>query len=99
MSAGTVMVCITVLGLMEFNSVIVPIVAWVVYGGVICFWSLSITRKGVNTESSTRSDAKTVKQILKYSIPLGIAGIVTVATGAADPMVVGGILNEAQLGA
>ncbi len=38
MGAGTVMVCFTVLGLIELNSVIVPIVAWVVYGGVICFW-------------------------------------------------------------
>ena len=37
--------------------------------------------------------------MLRYSLPLGIAGIVTVATGAADPIVVGGFLSQSQLGA
>ena len=37
--------------------------------------------------------------MLRYSIPLGIAGIVTVATNAADPVVVGGLLNVTRLGA
>ena len=46
MSASLAMVGLTVLGLLEFQSVIVPIIAWVVYGAVICIWSLAITRKG-----------------------------------------------------
>ena len=45
MGANLAMVCLTVLGLFEFNSVIVPIVGWVVYGVVIIVWSLAITRK------------------------------------------------------
>jgi stage V sporulation protein B len=99
MTAGTVMVCITVLGLLEFNNVIIPVIAWIIYGGVICFWSLSIIRKGGESGILTEARGQTAKQILRYSLPLGIAGIVTVATGVADPLVVGGILSEAQLGA
>lgn len=98
-SAGSAMVCVTVLGLLVFNSVLVPIVAWVIYGSVICFWSLMITKHAVPTRLYSASDAHSFRQILKYSIPLGIAGIVTVATGAADPMVVGGVLSVTELGA
>ena len=98
MSANLAMVCFTVIGLLEFHSVIVAIIAWVIYGAVICCWSLVITRKGL-LASSTRIEGRTFKQVLRYSIPLGIAGIVTVATGAADPVVVGGLLNVTQLGA
>jgi O-antigen/teichoic acid export membrane protein len=90
---------LTVLGLMEFHSVLVPIVAWVVYGAVVIIWSLNITRKPLLVANPAGAAGKTVKQVLRYSMPIGIAGIVTVATGAADPIVVGGFLNEAQLGA
>jgi stage V sporulation protein B len=98
-SANVATVGLTVLGLLEFHSVIVPIIAWVVYGAVIIFWSLAITRKPLLLADSAATGGRTVRQVLRYSIPLGIAGIVTVATGAADPMVVGGFLSEAQLGA
>ncbi|HVC27806.1 MAG TPA: flippase [Nitrososphaerales archaeon] len=98
-SANFATVGLTVLGLLEFHSVLVPIVAWVVYGAVIIVWSLAITRRPLLVANPSRVAGMTVKQVLRYSMPLGIAGIVTVATGAADPMVVGGFLNEAQLGA
>ena len=98
-------VCLTLLGLFEFHSVIVPIFAWVFYSSVICFWSLAIARKGPLLPSSTwmttgiSEKRQTFKHVLNYSVPLGVAGIVGVATGAADPIVVGGLLNQTQLGA
>jgi O-antigen/teichoic acid export membrane protein len=98
-SANVATVGLTVLGLLEFHSVIVPIAAWVVYGAVIIIWSLAITRRPLLLADSAGTGGRTVRQVLRYSIPLGIAGIVTVATGAADPIVVGGFLSEAQLGA
>ena len=98
-SANLAMVCLTVLGLFEFHSVIVPIVGWVFYGAVISVWSLAITRKRLLVASPARPRGRTMRQVLRYSVPLGVAGIVTVATGAADPLVVGGMLNEAQEGA
>lgn len=98
-SANFATVGLTVLGLLEFHSVIVPIAAWVVYGAVITVWSLAITRKPLLVAVSSGDAGKNVGQVLRYSIPLGIAGIVTVATGAADPIVVGGFMSQAQLGA
>jgi O-antigen/teichoic acid export membrane protein len=98
-SANSAMVCLTVLGLLKFHSVIVPVIAWAFYGAVISIWSLTIMRKGALLVNSTRVERRTLREVLRYSIPLGIAGIVTVATGAADPMVVGGLLNATKLGA
>ncbi len=98
-SANLATVGLTVLGLLEFHSVLVPIIAWVVYGAVIIVWSLAITRRPLLLSDAARSGGRTVKKVLRYSLPLGVAGIVTVATGAADPMVVGGLLSQAQLGA
>jgi O-antigen/teichoic acid export membrane protein len=99
MGAGSLMVGFTVFGLLVFNSVLIPITAWVVYGGVICFWSLFVTRKAAISSRSSNIDKGTFKQVLKFTIPLGVAGIVSVATGAADPMVVGGVLSVTELGA
>jgi stage V sporulation protein B len=98
-SANFATVGLTVLGLVEFHSVIVPIVAWVVYGAVTIIWSLAITRRPLLVAVTAGTGRRTVKQVLRYSLPLGVAGIVTVATGAADPIVVGGFLNQTQLGA
>jgi O-antigen/teichoic acid export membrane protein len=97
--ANLATVGLTVLGLLEFHSVIVPIVGWVVYGIVIIVWSLAITRRPLLVAASARTGGRTAKQVLRYSLPLGVAGIVTVATGAADPIVVGGFLSQTQLGA
>ncbi|MDA4117306.1 MAG: oligosaccharide flippase family protein [Thaumarchaeota archaeon] len=97
-SSNLAMVSLTVLGLFELHSVIVPIVAWIFYGVLISVWSLAITRRPLLLAHSARTGRRTLKQVLRYSMPLGVAGIVTVATGAADPLVVGGLLNVTQLG-
>jgi len=99
MAANFAIVGLTVVGLMWLHSVIVPIASWVAYGAVISIWSLAITRKPLLFAESAKTDVRRVKQVLRYSLPLGIAGIVTVATGAADPIVVGGFLTAKQLGA
>jgi len=99
MAANMAIVCLTVVGLLVFDSIIVPIIAWVVYGFVISAWSLAITRRRLLFTDSALTEGRTVKQVLRYSIPLGVAGIVTVATGAADPIVVGGLMTAPQLGA
>ncbi len=97
--SNLVMVVLTVVGLMEFHSVLVPIAASVAYGVLIIVWSLSITRRPLLAAETSGMGRRTLKQVLRYSIPLGIAGILTVVTGAGDPLVVGGFLSETQLGA
>lgn len=97
--ANIAIVSLTVVGLFVFDSVLVPIAAWVVYGAVITAWSLKVTGRKVLGPELDEEGGRTARQILRYSIPLGVAGIVTVATGAADPIVVGGLLTATQLGA
>jgi O-antigen/teichoic acid export membrane protein len=99
MSANLAIVGLTVVGLTELDSVIVPIAAWVVYGAVITASSLAITRRPLLGAHTPFSESRRVKQVLRYSVPLGVAGIVTVATGAADPIVVGGLMTAKDLGA
>ena len=97
--ANLAMVCITVIGLVEFHSVIAPIFASAVYGVLIIVWSVAITRGDLLADAHVKVEGKTIKQVLRYSIPLGVAGVLTVATGAGDPLVVGGFMSAAQLGA
>ena len=40
------MVFITVVGLMKYHSITVPVVAWVFYGALISIWGFSIARNG-----------------------------------------------------
>ncbi len=96
--ANLAMVCITVVGLVEFHSVLVPIAASAVYGALISVWSLLITRGHLLASNSPMIQRRTLKQVMRYSLPLGIAGILTVATGAGDPLVVGGFLSQTQMG-
>ena len=56
LTARLAMVCLTLLGLFEFHSVVVPIIAWVFYSSVICFWSLAIARRGPLLPVSTTNE-------------------------------------------
>ena len=57
-SANLATVGLTVLGLLEFHSVIVPIIAWVVYGAVIIVWSLAITRRPLLVADPATADGR-----------------------------------------
>jgi stage V sporulation protein B len=98
MTSNLAMVCFTALGLVEFHSILVPILAWVMYGSLISAWSLLITRKNHLLVDAPEKRGETVNRVLRYSLPLGIAGVFTVATGAGDPLVVGKFLSSAQMG-
>ncbi len=96
-AANVAMVCFTAVGLFEFESVLIPILGWVFYGGVVTALSIRITRDHLlGTGQASRSRA--TSQVLRYSLPLGIAGLLTVATGAGDPLLVGAFLNTSQMG-
>lgn len=99
LGSNMAMVAITVVGLVEFHSVLVPIVASVAYGAIVIAWSLAIAREPLLTAQSSRVGGQELRQVLRYSVPLGVAGILTVVAGYGDPLVVGGYQSEAQLGA
>ncbi len=92
------MVCLTTLGLVLFDSVIIPIAAWIFYGVVVSAWAASITRKGPLLPRSGPAEKGTFEKVLRYSIPLGVAGVLASVTAAGDPLVVGGFMTGAQLG-
>jgi len=91
------MVCFTALGLLEFQSVLIPIVGWVIYGAIVCVLSLRITRQRL-LQATPSDHGRTASRVLSYSVPLGIAGILTVVTGAGDPLLVGAFLSASQMG-
>jgi O-antigen/teichoic acid export membrane protein len=99
LSSNIVMVAITVVGLVEFHSVLVPIVASASYGAIVIAWSLTITRRPLLVARSSKLGRQELKEVLRYSVPLGVAGILAVVAGYGDPLVVGGYQSEAQLGA
>lgn len=96
-AANLAMVCVTAVGLFEFESVLIPILGWVCYGVVITALSLGVTR-GHLFRAGQPGPGRASSQVLKYSLPLGVAGLLTVVTGAGDPLLVGAFLNVSQMG-
>lgn len=72
--SNLVTVALTVVGLLAFHSVIVPIVAWGFYGALTSVWFLTITRKDQLLSNPSRIGGRTLRKVLRYSLPLGIAG-------------------------
>ena len=95
--ANLAMVCFTALGLWEFQSVLVPIAGWVLYGIVVTILSFWVAR-GSLLKLHLTDESKAVGNVLNYSVPLGVAGILTVITGAGDPLLVGAFLSASQMG-
>lgn len=97
-AANLAMVGFTALGLIESRSVLIPILGWVFYGAVIIALSLGITRGGLLLGAGSGGRRRATGEVLRYSLPLGIAGLLTVVTGAGDPLLVGAFLNVSQMG-
>jgi O-antigen/teichoic acid export membrane protein len=103
------MVAFTIFALYENANVSIAILGWVLYGTIICSWALLAMRlefraapilivyKEKGEKSGEQNDLH-YRTILRYSLPLGIAGILTVATQNADLVVVGGYLSPISLG-
>ncbi len=89
------MVALTIVGLLLFRSVSIPIIGWVVYSVIIVAWAASIL--GLRMRAPTMK-SRTYGEILRYSCPLGIATALTVISSNADLIVVGGYLNPLSLG-
>lgn len=96
-ASNVAMVSFTAVGLLEFHSVLVPIVGWAVYGLVVTALSLGVTR-GSLVGANPSGNSGATSQVLRYSLPLGIAGVLTVITGAGDPLLVGAFFNASQMG-
>ncbi len=76
------------------RSIVWAMLAWLLYYGIILGLSLRI----IAPDMIRAKGSFDYSRITKYTIPLGIAGIITVFSGTADQVVVGGYLTSGSLG-
>lgn len=88
------MVAVTLAILFFRRSIEFPLFAWVGFYGAISLWILFVIQKPIQHATG----ALKYSTILRYSIPLGIAAIITAFSINSDPVVVGGYLNASSLG-
>ena len=98
--ARVVMVALTILGLELTHNLYVSFYSWIIYFVMLILWSarillVQLPKSRVKTDSH---DSLTYLDLLKYFLPLGIAGIFFVLTTEGDLVVVGGDMNPASLG-
>jgi len=100
--ARAVMVALTIIGLELYHNISVAFYAWIIYFTMLIFWSGRILLRSLppNSDFGPKSAGSSLgyRKILRYSIPLGIAGIFFILTSDIDLVVVGGDLNPTSLG-
>lgn len=90
-----IMVAFTILVLLRYDNIIVPVIGWAVYYFLVIGWSFKIVAKDMFSHRDKRYSYST---ILKYSFPLGISGVIQVFASNSDSLVVGGYLASLSLG-
>jgi O-antigen/teichoic acid export membrane protein len=100
--ARTVMVFFTIIALVISHNLLVTFYAWIIYFTILILWSIRVLfadlGKAPRFENAHSSQSLSYKDLLRYSVPLGIAGIFFVLTTEVDLVVVGGDLNPSALG-
>jgi len=83
------------IGVLFFDhSVGIAIFAWVIFNIVILLWILAMIGKNLLSAPGTFGYAN----ILRYVLPLGVAGVIAAFAGSSDTVIVGGYLNTSFLG-
>jgi O-antigen/teichoic acid export membrane protein len=90
-----VMVAFTIVVLLAYRDIVIPVLGWAIFYILIMVWSLKIVRKDLFSKKIGRYSFST---IMRYSFPLGIAGIIQVFASSSDSIVVGGYLSSVPLG-
>ncbi|MGI0078222.1 MAG: oligosaccharide flippase family protein [Nitrososphaerales archaeon] len=90
-----VMVAFTIVVLLEYDNITVPVVGWAIYYFLLIGWSLKIVAKDMFSHREKRYSYST---IIRYSFPLGVAGVIQAFAGNSDLLVVGGYLATTSLG-
>ncbi len=101
-AARATMLVVTLVGLEATHNLYVSFYAWIIYFGMLIFWSARILSKDLSGRAAFSNkgtdQALGYRDLLKYSLPLGIAGIFYVLTTNVDLLVVGGDLSPTSLG-
>ncbi len=94
LSSRFVAVAFAVIGLSIFTNVSIAIVSSVIFVTMVGLWALKTVWQPL-IHSNPRGH---YNEILRYSAPLGLAGVVGVVSSNADLVVVGGYLDPLSLG-
>ena len=89
-----VMVVVSTAALYYDRSIGIPLLAWVLFYALILVWIFMLIGKKMMAATGSFS----YSTILRYAIPLGIAGIIAVFASSSDSVIVGGYLNPSSLG-
>ncbi len=89
------MVAFTILVLFAYHNIAIPVIGWAVFYFLIIGWSIKFVAKDLFSKKSGRYSFST---IMRYSFPLGIAGIIQIFASSSDSIVVGGYLASISLG-
>ena len=89
-----VMVFLTVASLYFFRTIELPLLAWIIFYGLVALWIFISIGKDL---LAARGGLK-YSMILRYALPLGIATVIAAFATSSDSVVVGGYLNPSSLG-
>jgi O-antigen/teichoic acid export membrane protein len=89
------MVAFAVATLFIYPDVLVAIVSWIIFSLVTIGWVFHETYGNLSKKSG---NGISFSEIMKYTYPLGIAGIISVIATSADLVIVGGYLGAVPLG-
>lgn len=92
--AKIVMTAFALMGLEFYHNAIIGIASWIIFNVVIIVACLKLFGSQL---FHRRIASKQYTSILRYSIPLGIASILTILSTNADLVIVGGYLNLVSL--
>lgn len=90
-----VMVAFTILVLLKYDNIVVPVIGWAIYYFLIIAWGFKIVAVDMLSHREKRYPFST---IIRYSFPLGLAGVIQAFASSSDSLVVGGYLASASLG-
>lgn len=93
-----IMVALTIAGLELDHNLLISFYAWIIYFAILIVWSFLILLSKLPAGFSGASSSLSYRGLLRYAVPLGIAGIFFVLTTNADLIVVGGDLSPSELG-
>jgi len=89
-----VMVLVSTAILYFDRNIGIPILAWVFFYSLMVLWIFMLIGKKLTTATGSFS----YSTILRYAMPLGVAGIIAVIATSSDSVIVGGYLNPTSLG-
>ena len=100
LATRAVMIAFTFGTLYFYRNIGVGIFAWVLYYSILMVWTALIARKNrvpLVTKSANEISGASYSTIMRYSLPLGIAALMSIIASTSQFFVIGGYLDPVSL--